>query len=366
MNTKNDAPADRPVSPLAAPVRSPISRDGRVMSLHDYSRNALIDTIERGIGAGADDFGRPLPVPYSAVSGNMYHGQNIFHLASIARERGYESGAWCTYQSASRNGWQVNKGERGARVYLWKQQQFQTEQIDEVTGEPETITRPVLMSHVVFNTAQMDTSKGKPVPPGPALFQVQGHSSDNVVGTLDRIADEMGVEVEFRPGEARSRYENGVVIVAAEHDPKDPRSVSQLALGLLDVGLSEGLRSRKRPKDEEVLAARGHLRQVMAESLLSMRLGFPIEGTQMDANKVMLAVGSSKQAGSQDCVDAEAAVRYMLSFDPNLADHLKAEGQALYDEVLDAAGEQNMEVAFDASMIDFGYVEDRLRPGVKP
>ena len=49
-----------------------------------------------------------------------------------------------------------------------------------------------------------------------------------------------------------------------------------------------------------------------------------------------------------------------------MIDYLKAEGLALYDEVLDAAGEQNMEVAFDASMIDFGYVEDRLRPGVKP
>ncbi len=332
----------------------------------EHSRNSLIDAIERGVISGKDTFGTALPMPYSATSGRMYHGQNIYALAAIAQERGYESGAWASYKTAQKQGWQVRKGERATRIFYYTHREEPTDKIDEVTGEPEMRVRPILTSTGVFNVAQMETADGQPISAPAGNLPPAKEPSPIAKSVLDSMADEMGNEISYQPDAPRSCYADGVVIVAAAPGARDAHAISQLALGLLDVGMQEGLRTRKPIKDPEVAEAFAHLRQVLAEAQLSMRLGFPIQGgTPVDADKVMLAVQANKVIGIHACGDAEAAVRYALSFDPYLADHLKAEGDAMHDEILDASGD-DADKAFDASMIDFGYVEDRVRPGQRP
>lgn len=342
------------------------SRSQARPTVFDIGRHDLVNAIERGVMTARDDFGRALQMPVAAATSRPYHGQNIFLLAAVAQERGYESNAWCSYKTAAAKGWQVNKGEKGTRVFFFQQREFATGEIVEETGEPEMVTRPVLRYTNVFNLSQMDTSKGDPVPQAKGLMPSGNAPSSQAVQMLDRIADEMGVEVRFKPDADAVSYSEGVLTLAAEQRAGDPRATSQLALGLLQVALEEGVRSRKPHPDPEIADARNHLRQVMAESLLSMRLGFPIQGgTPLDAGKVVAATQSAKTAGSHAAGDAEAAVRYVLSFDPHMADDLKAEGQAMYDEILDAAGD-HADQAFDASMIDFGYVEQRRCTGMRP
>lgn len=333
---------------------------------HEIAQGDLIGAIERGVMSAKDDFGRALQMPVSALTSRPYHGQNVFLLAAAAQERGYESNAWCSYRAAQSRGWQVNKGEKGTRVFFFMQRELRTGKVDEETGEPETELRPVLRGSVVFNVAQIDTSKGAPVPDGLGSLASDRVPSTEARQLLDRIADEMGIEVRFSPDADATEYEDRVLTVASASAGDERHTASQLALGLLQVALQEGVRVRPRHSDPEVAEARLHLRQIMAESMLSMRLGFPIaDGTSLDAGKVMLAMQSSKTAGSQAAGDAEAAVRYVLSFDPHLADALMAEGQAVHDEILDAAGE-NADQAFDATMIDFSYVEQRRGNALKP
>jgi len=350
-------PAARP-----APSAPNVSRP----TVFDIGRHDLVGAIERGVMTARDDFGRALPMPVAAATARPYHGQNIFLLAAVAQERGYESNAWCSYKTAEARGWQVKKGEKGTRVFFFQQREFATGEIVEETGEPEMVTRPVLRYTNVFNLSQIDTSQGDPVPQAKGLMPSGKTPSVEAVQMLDRIADEMGIDVRFKADADTTGYADGVLTVASERRDADPRATSQLALGLLRVALEEGVRSRKSHPDPEIAEARHHLRQVMAESLLSMRLGFPIQGgTTLDASKVVAATQSAKTAGSHAAGDAEAAVRYVLSFDPHMADDLKAEGHAMYDEILDAAGE-HADQAFDASMIDFGYVEQRRAAGMRP
>lgn len=361
------------VANVTPPARTPAARPDPVAAtpaarttVFDIGRHDLVSAIERGVMTAQDDFGRALPMPVAAATARPYHGQNIFLLAAVAQERGYDSNAWCSYKTAEARGWQVKKGEKGTRVFFFQQREFATGEIVEETGEPEMVTRPVLRYTNVFNLSQIDTSKGDPVPQARGLMPSGKTPSTEAVQMLDRIADEMGIEVRFKPDAGATGYSDGVLTVADERRAADPRATSQLALGLLHVALEEGVRSRKPHPDPEIADARNHLRQVMAESLLSMRLGFPIQGgTPLDAGKVVAATQSAKTAGSHAAGDAEAAVRYVLSFDPHMADDLKAEGQAIYDEILDAAGE-HADQAFDASMIDFGYVEQRRAAGMRP
>ncbi|MEJ7746250.1 MAG: ArdC family protein [Luteimonas sp.] len=335
-------------------------------TVFDIGRHDLVSAIERGVMSAQDDFGRALPMPVAAATARPYHGQNIFLLAAVAQERGYDSNAWCSYKAAEARGWQVKKGEKGTRVFFFQQREFETGDTNEETGEPEMVSRPVLRYTNVFNLSQVDTSKGDPVPEAKGLMPCDKTPSKEAVQMLDRIGDEMGIEVCFKPEADATVYADSVLTVAAEQLDTDPRATSQLALGLLHVALEEGVRSRKPHFDPEIADARRHLRQVMAESLLSMRLGFPIlGGTPLDAGKVVAATQSAKTAGSHAAGDAEAAVRYVLSFDPHMADDLKAEGQAMYDEILDAAGE-HADQGFDASMIDFSYVEQRRAVGMRP
>lgn len=58
--------------------------------------------------------------PRNAITGKKYTGGNVFHLACIARMRGYKDPRWCTFKQAKENGWKVKRGAKSAKIEHWK------------------------------------------------------------------------------------------------------------------------------------------------------------------------------------------------------------------------------------------------------
>jgi antirestriction protein ArdC len=70
-------------------------------------------------------------LPKSMSTGKAYNGINRWILSMTAAERGWTSGQWATYKQWEALGHQVQKGERGTEIFLWKP----STRKDKATGE---------------------------------------------------------------------------------------------------------------------------------------------------------------------------------------------------------------------------------------
>lgn len=58
--------------------------------------------------------------PRNALTGRLYRGGNLLHLAAAARRNGYKDPRWVSFKQAKDNGWKIKKGSKGARIEYWK------------------------------------------------------------------------------------------------------------------------------------------------------------------------------------------------------------------------------------------------------
>jgi antirestriction protein ArdC len=86
--------------------------------------------------------------PANAFTGRAYKGMNTILLSFKAAALGYADNRWATYNQISKEGGQVNKGEKGTRVILWR---F----IKDKKNEGKTI--PLLRTFTVFNVNAQST-----------------------------------------------------------------------------------------------------------------------------------------------------------------------------------------------------------------
>lgn len=331
----------------------------------DLSRDELARAVEAGVLDPVSTFGQVTQWPTSANNGRPYHGLNVLTLANTALEKGYPSGQWATFDGAKSKGWSVRKGEKATRVFFFQTHTRDTGEVDEETQEPILETYPRLASFAVFNVAQLEIT-GENQPAAPKGVISGAGATEPAVETLERIANHMGYEIQW---DAKAK--------AAEvsDDTIRASSPSQLASVLMRVAIDEGVVSRVRkakaePETDEAreqLAvqkdAEKRLVQKMAEAMLSMRLGIAINGTRFDPADIHAAFAGGKQVAIRAAGMAEQAVSYMLAFDPELQDTLVEERRAMYDEILDAGGD---DVVFDASTLGLDQVQHRTRQSPKP
>lgn len=352
-------------SPDAAPTRpaTPVSKPNQ----YDLSRDLLTAAIENGGLNPKTVFGDVLPMPYSAATGRPYHGQNVFTLAMIAQGRGYASGAWCTIAGANQRGWRVRKGETHTKIFGFRQVEVETGEEDPESGDPIYLVRPQLRHFKVFNYDQLETKDGMPVAAPVGVFPPGRAPTKEAVALLERVATGMGLDVHYDPAALRPELDDSVLTVPSGRGALDAVTVSHLARGLLRVSMAEALPRLQRGSGEEANPTREaeiKLRTTMAEAMLSMRLGFPLEGgAPFDPLQIQPLLAARKMAGMNAANDAETVVKYLMSFDPALRKDLEHEATAFRDEILDAGGD---EVTFDADMVDFDYVEERTRVRIKP
>lgn len=372
LDTKEGAepPLPSPVTNIAA-VKAAVDTSKKITA-HDRARDEIVDAIENGVLSPKTVYGDVFPFPYSAMDGRAYHSQNILTLAMRAHAAGYESGAWMTYAAAEKRGWHPRKGERASRIYLHKAHHVVTDDVDPDTGEPEVKSFPMFRSFAVFNIAQMVKKDGTAVLPedvAPRRDAVPGgrKPTSEAVALLQRIVEGMGMDIAYDPSAKRTKVEDHVLTVPAEPGDTSTAALSHLARGLIRLSVCEALPNVSAPDPEQVEPLRDaafNLRVAMAEAMASMHLGFPIEGGKpFDPVDLDRLLAKDKRAARMAAGQAEQAVRYMLSFDPSLRYPLRSEEEQLRDEVLDAVGE---DVQFDASEIDFEYVEARTGTRMKP
>lgn len=350
----------------AAPVSSPVP-----VSNFDLNRDALVSAVEAGCLTPTNAYGDVAPWPTSATSGRSYHGSNVLLLAQRAAEKGYDSGAWCTFDAAKSRGWSVRKGEQHTKVFFFSMASRDTGEVDEETGDPIMETYPRLVHHKVFNVAQLELGDGQPVAePVGAMLPRSRVPTNEAVHALERIADAMGVDILHDASLKRPAVTQDRITLPNPTASRDPAAVSDLARSLLQVAIVESkAHESRRPSRGAVVPeqvdAETKLRVAMAEAMLSMRLGFPLSkgADSFDPGLMATAFSGGKNVGMRSAKAAEKAVTYLLSFDPELHDDLVDEARAVHDEILDAGGDP---VVFDGSQIDFGYVAERNTSSPRP
>ena len=113
-------------------------------------------------------------LPKNHYSNKRYKGANIFFLWMEAIEKGYSTNNWLTMKQCNSLKAKVNKGERSTVIFFFKP--IEVEELDESTGELETVVIPMLKTYRVFN---IDQTTLKP----------DDIATDTIVSTIDECEE---------------------------------------------------------------------------------------------------------------------------------------------------------------------------------
>ncbi len=132
-------------------------------------------------------------MPQNAVTNRPYSGCNVI-LLWLARDRGWTTPRFLTYQQATRAGGYIRKGEHGTRVYFVKQLQIK----DREGEDADTHLVPMLREYTVFNVAQCDNlpdsiKAGRPM---------RVRNPDTRDGLADEFLRSTGADIREGHGEA--------------------------------------------------------------------------------------------------------------------------------------------------------------------
>ena len=165
--------------------------------IYEDITNRIITHLEKGVvpwkvplrTQGANQW------PSNRLTGEPYHGVNVFMLAVTAWAEGYASSRWLTYRQAKELGGHVRKGEGSTPIVFWKQYTKE----DKDTGKDKNI--PVLRRYRVFNLDQCDgIDKPEEEQYEPLNFQPIEEAERIVRGYLGRPSiTHKGLQARYRP-----------------------------------------------------------------------------------------------------------------------------------------------------------------------
>ncbi len=122
-------------------------------NLYQKITNQLIEAMEL-----ATDFEMPWHtssgIPSNASTGNHYNGINIILLWCRAKEQGFNSSKWCTYKQWQSLGAQVQKGQKGSQIIIYKPLK-QEEDEQPLDDDDNNKSRVYVESATVFNASQV-------------------------------------------------------------------------------------------------------------------------------------------------------------------------------------------------------------------
>jgi antirestriction protein ArdC len=145
-----------------------------------------------------------LNVPQNAVSNRPYSGCNVV-LLWLTRGNGWPTPRFLTFKQAQEAGGSVRKGERGTKVYYWKQLAIKEEGEN---GEREDKLIPMMREYTVFNVAQCEGLPTSVVEGKPARVR----NPD----TRDALADEFLASsgAVIREGQGEAYYAAGADFIS--------------------------------------------------------------------------------------------------------------------------------------------------------
>src|ERR1700743_2702259 len=126
--------------------------ENRSRDLYAQVTNQIISAIEAGaISHEMPWHDQTNGLPKNHVTGRAYRGVNSVLLWLIARNRGYASSEWATFNQWRERGLFVRKGEKAATVLFWKSLVPQPDLEDEPAGAAEVRAPFLARSYSVFN-----------------------------------------------------------------------------------------------------------------------------------------------------------------------------------------------------------------------
>lgn len=179
-----------------APAPEPQNAKKRKQSFAEELAERIVEQLKTGTAPWQKQWttteqGR---APYNPITGSRYRGGNFLQLMM----RGHDDPRWMTYKQAEAAGYQVRKGQRGARLQFWVFEEERT--VTDAQGKPvldengkptkETVAldTPYPVSFVVFNAQQIEGIPPLPAPENPITeFQANERA--------ERIAQALNVPV---------------------------------------------------------------------------------------------------------------------------------------------------------------------------
>lgn len=80
--------------------------------------DAIVEEFKAELSAGGNPF-KGVTAQMNGMSGNAYTGFNRWHMAQVAKRKGYQSPYWMTFKQAVAKGGSVRKGEKSTPVFFW-------------------------------------------------------------------------------------------------------------------------------------------------------------------------------------------------------------------------------------------------------
>ncbi len=313
--------------------------------LYQEVTDNLVTAIENGTAPWQRPWDGKIRWPLNPTTKKPYHGINVLLLAGES----YQDPRWCSYRQAKEQGWQVNKGEQGSRIYFYKLLQREGNEIDPSTGELEMQNIPVLKNYTVFNLSQMENT--------PKLEWETGYTkkiSNLTEQICQDIVESTGADISYgRRHAAYSPSQDRIYMPVKASFESDGDYYATLLHELAHWSGHESRLKREFGSDRKSEAyAREELRAEMASAMLSMRLGIPsmIDGHASYVDHYLQILRKDKKEIFRAAKDAEKIARYVLGFHPDFRDELESEHRDQIQSVLDSGAPEEM---FDASEFDF-------------
>lgn len=165
-------------------------------SVYATITSKIMAMIEAGAGSYKAPWHAPegiASLPVNATTHAEYRGVNVLSLWIDARQRGYPSSLWASYQQWRKIGAQVRKGERGSMVVFYKRVEARPFEAED--HEPGTKLHFLARASFVFNAAQVDGFE--PDVPAPA-------SVFDRIGEVEAFVE--AVRATVRHGSSMARY----------------------------------------------------------------------------------------------------------------------------------------------------------------
>ena len=276
-------------------------------------------------------------LPMNPTSGNAYRGINRLLLSLSGRS----DPRWMTYQQASKEGWQVMRGEKGTPII--KLVELSPGEPSKPEAEIQQQKRFALKRYTVFNAEQIE---------GPAPFEapkplLEGETIARAEGVMEALK-QTGLSILY--GGSQAFYSPAMDEI---HMPSKSafHSIYDLYSTLLHEGAHSTLHSKRMNRTEAIAKQWGdeayaleELRAEICSAILAAETGVPRSQSNIDnhaqyLNAWIKSLTKHPVALFSAAKDAELMATYMLSLEAKLSANAKhADWVAEYDTALAAQG----------------------------
>ena len=263
----------------------------------------IIEQIEKGTPPWRQPWSdQASAIPHNVISKRPYKGINILLLWDASTEHGYST-RWATYRQWKALGNQVRRGERGTRIYHWK----------------DNDQHAVVREHTVFAAEQCNDEFGHQVmPPKQSRTFVDYEPAELAIAAVTPA------DIDHGGSKAYYSVENDIIVLPLRHSFEQSSAYYSTALHELCHWSGHPKRLNRFSKTALFGSPAYAVEELVGEigsAFLSARLGIPNETVETQSASYLASWLGGFKAGSHSIIGAASqasrAADYILSFSEN-------------------------------------------------